>query len=58
MNRNKTSFEKIKNITLNLYEKNFNNFKENFAYENINYCNESKNNALLNLIEEEIENIL
>ena len=58
MNRNKTSFEKIKNITLNLYEKNFNNFKENFVYENINYCNESKNNALLNLIEEEIENIL
>ena len=59
MNGNKTSFEKIKNITINLYEKNFNNFKENFVYENINYYyNESMNNSLLNLIEDEIENIL
>ena len=59
MNKNKTSFEKIKNITLNLYEKNFNIFKENFVYENINYYyNESINDSLLNLIEEEIENIL
>ena len=58
MNKNKTSFEKIKNITLNLYEKNFNSFKEKFVYDNINYYNESINNSLLNLIEEEIENIL
>ena len=59
MNKNKNSFEKIKNITLNLYEKNFNSFKENFVYENINYYyNESINDSLINLIEEEIENIL
>ena len=59
MDRNKTSFEKIKNITLNLYEKNFNIFNENFIYENINYYyNGNLNNSLLNLIEEEIENIL
>ena len=59
MDRNKTSFEKIKNIALNLYEKNYNSFKENFANNNINYFyNERKNDSLLNLIEEEIGNIL
>ena len=58
MNRNKTSFEKIKNIIFNLYENNFNSFKEKFVYEKIKFHNESINNTLSNLIEEEIENIL
>ena len=55
-NKNKTSKENIKNITKNLYEKHFNDFKKKYAkFEN--YIDE-KNNETINKIENEIDNIL
>ena len=55
-NKNKTTKENIKNITKNLYEKHFNDFKKKYAkFEN--YIDE-KNNETINKIENEIDNIL
>ena len=44
-------------MTLNSYQKNFNNFKKDFIYENINN-NQNNNSLVLNLIDEEIEKTL
>ena len=55
LNKNKITSEDIKNLVLQLYDKNFNNFKNNYIYENTYYNNNSR---VKKLVEEEIEKTL
>ena len=55
LNKSKISLEEIKTICIKSYENNFNEFKNNFAYEN---NNKIQNDELIKLIEEKIESIL
>ena len=56
LNKTKTSIQDIKKMTIDLYEENFNNFKEKFVKEE---NNENKSNIeLINMIEKEIDSIL
>ena len=53
--KNKISFDEIKKIVIDTYEKNLNEFKTNFIYRN---NSKIKNEELMKLIEGKIENIL